>query len=226
MSATKAISAAHRLRINAVLDYWFPQQWDRVSYPGREQILGRWFGRASAARNQIDADIKQRFEEDYERHMSGEYEDWRLDKDGRLASMILLDQYSRFMFRNTAKGYEAEPKALELCLQILDNRDVYDEYTHYEKSFLLLPLQHSEDQNMTRRCIEEAERLQLETRTKHPNESRSRTGLYLQMFVQYSQDCDGIISRFGRYPFRNRALGRQSTFSESCYLTFTWMEYG
>ena len=90
---------------------------------------------------------------DYEDYMRGEFTGWPHDRDGRLAGIILLDQFTRTFFRRTARAFEADGKALNLALKIIGSKELYKEYTTYEKHFILLPLMHAERSQYQRQCI-------------------------------------------------------------------------
>ena len=116
---------------------------------------------------------------------------WRDSPETLAAAIILLDQFSRNMFRGNAKAYEADPLALELCKLALD-RGWVDEVPMPLPSFILMPLQHSEN-------LADQERSVAEFRGRDPLNHR------------YAILHRDQIKRFGRFPGRNQALGRVST---------------
>ena len=100
--APKPITPEQRLRIDAILDFWYTPGQDRnVFYPASMKL---WFGASPEA----DLDIKNKFMGDYENYVSGEYTGWPLDKDGRLAAVLLCDQFSRQLFRKQAKAFDTD----------------------------------------------------------------------------------------------------------------------
>ena len=145
--APKPITPAQRARITAILEHWYEAGYDRKSDPGVR--MGRWFGFQSSA-EQIaawDADIKEKFEKDYDNYCMGEYTGWPHDRDGRLAAVLLLDQFPRSMFRGTAKAFATDDKASSISYKAVKNDEVWKEYEVFEKQFLLLPLQHAENRS-------------------------------------------------------------------------------
>ena len=104
---SKSISDEQRQRINAIIDYWFREGWDRESYPGQDSITKKWFSFSL----DVDRDVREKFLADYESYMKNEFADWLTDRDGKLAAIILLDQYSRQLFRRTPRAFEADEKA-------------------------------------------------------------------------------------------------------------------
>ena len=97
---------------------------------------------------------------DHEAYMRGEYSGWVNDRDGALAGIILLDQWSRNMYRNQAKAFASDALALEITLKILANEEQeYSRYRLYEKQWILFPLEHSEDKAINARMITEIDKL-------------------------------------------------------------------
>ena len=82
-----SIPDEQRQRINAIIDYWFKVGWDRQSYPGPDSITKKWFSFSL----EVDRDVREKFLADYESYMKEEDKDWLKDRDGKLASIILLD---------------------------------------------------------------------------------------------------------------------------------------
>lgn len=164
----------------AVLRFWF----DEV---GED----RWFARDAS----LDRAIAERFAALRQQVIESRAEGWRDDPATMTAAIILLDQFSRNMFRDTARAFEGDPLALELALEALD-RGFDDGAGTAWTTFLLMPLMHSEDLSVQDRSVEEFGRL------GQP------------MHVDYAIRHRDQIARFGRFPGRNRALGRVSSADE------------
>jgi uncharacterized protein (DUF924 family) len=139
----------------------------------------------------LDRHIAERFGRIRDEVLASKAAGWRDDPDTLAAAIILLDQFSRNMFRGKAKAYEADPLALELCKLALD-RGWVDEVPMPLPSFILMPLQHSEN-------LADQERSVAEFRGRDPLSHR------------YAILHRDQIKRFGRFPGRNQALGRVST---------------
>jgi uncharacterized protein (DUF924 family) len=126
-----------------------------------------------------------------------ELDDWVATAEGALALMILLDQYPRNSFRGTAHQFATDPLALMFARQAVE-RDLHLELTSELRNFLLLPFEHSER-------IEDQDR-------------------YLELVAgdadleKWGHIHRDIIVRFGRFPHRNRALGRETTQEEQAFL--------
>lgn len=85
---------------------------------------------------------------------NGEYSAWASDKDGALSAIILVDQLSRNMHRKTAKAFANDHKSLKIAKEIIENNRM-KEYTFFERMFILLVLEHSENGQDTRQCVTE-----------------------------------------------------------------------
>jgi uncharacterized protein (DUF924 family) len=188
-----------------------------------EDILYFWFGELDelgcASPNQrklwwtkseeFDQTIRSKFLPVYEAVAAGDLERWRSTPRGTLAYIIVLDQFSRNMFRNTAKMFSADPRAREVCREGLD-AGFDTELRFDERVFFYLPLEHSEDLADHERCHELFSAL-----CKTAPESLQADAEY---YLDYAKQHRAIIDRFGRYPHRNEVLGRTSTQEEIEFL--------
>ncbi|MGY6554248.1 MAG: DUF924 family protein [Wenzhouxiangella sp.] len=147
----------------------------------------------------LDAQIKARYSDLLSAAAAGELFEWRVDARGRLAEIIVLDQFSRNIHRDTPGAFAQDPMALVLAQEAV-SAGYLAELKPIECAFLLLPYMHSE----SRRIHVEAERLYAE----HAPEDN----------YQFELKHKLIIDRFGRYPHRNRILGRTSTAEEIEFL--------
>ena len=107
-SAPKPITPEQRDRITAILEFWYGADYDRKSAPGDRMKKWFGFGMTKEQSAELDAEIKGKFESDYDNYCSGEYSGWEHDRDGRLAAVILLDQFPRSMFRGTGKAFATD----------------------------------------------------------------------------------------------------------------------
>lgn len=168
-----------------VLRFWFeettPEQWWKVD-PA------------------FDAAVRERFGALLAAAAAGECFDWRTTPRGRLAEVIVLDQFPRNIHRGTAAAFACDPMALALAQEAVAS-GALAALSPVERSFLLLPYMHSE----SRRIHAVAELLYREHAppANHDFELRHKA----------------IIDRFGRYPHRNAILGRESTPGELEFLT-------
>lgn len=184
-----------------VLRFWFGE-------PGDPPLAkaSSWFQRSDA----FDAQIRERFGATLERAARGELDTWRTTPRGRLALVVLLDQFSRNVFRGTPGAFAQDALALAVAEQALAAGDAAV-LSPTELQFLLMPLMHAEDPSAQHRCVEgfEAQRDAAPAALRDAAEGALR---YARMHAD-------IIVRFGRFPHRNAILGRPSTAEEEEFLT-------
>ncbi|MZR31298.1 DUF924 family protein [Sneathiella litorea] len=179
-------------RIQEILDFWFLPE-SNENYGKRRDV---WFKKD----DEFDASIRSQFLEDFEKAEAGDYLDWTESARGSLALILLYDQFTRNMFRDTARAFSADGKAREIARHIL-SQGFYDELSPVQKQFAALPFEHSEDledQKLSLQLFQELES---------------------DVLVEYAQRHYDIIEKFGRFPHRNKQLNRQSTNEEEAFLT-------
>jgi uncharacterized protein (DUF924 family) len=147
----------------------------------------------------FDAAVRDRFLGAYEAAAGGELAHWDSTPDGALALVIVLDQFSRNMFRGDARTYAADPYARAVADRALA-RGFDRAVAPALRTFFYLPFMHSEALADQERCV----------------------ALYRAVgdtdSLRYAEDHAGIIRRFGRFPHRNAALGRATTADEQAFL--------
>jgi uncharacterized protein (DUF924 family) len=169
-----------------------------------DEILAFWFVESSprmwwAADSAFDSAIAKRFGAVHSAAVLGELYEWRHAPGGRLAEIIVLDQFSRNLFRATARAFASDPMALVLAQEAV--ADAHDQgLSSQERAFLYMPFMHSE----SRLIHVQAERLFATPGLDDNYDSELRH--------------KAIIDRFGRYPHRNAVLGRESTPEELAFL--------
>ncbi len=189
--------------IEDILDFWFGElNAQGCSTPEHRK---RWWTKSDA----FDESIQHHFLDDYEAIVEGEREAWRNSARGALAYIIVLDQFSRNMFRGTPTMFAADELAREVCREGLDAG--FDaELSFDERVFFYLPLEHSESMADHKLCLELFERLL----DSAPEPLEADAKYYLDFAVQHR----AIVERFGRYPHRNEILGRASSEEEAKFL--------
>lgn len=187
-----------------VLRFWFPE----LSGADHARIVQQfeWWFRGGA-----DSAIAERFALLLERATRGELDFWSKWPRSRLALIIVLDQFSRSLYRDTARAYAQDQKALTFALEGIEAGHFSALETPWEKTFFLLPLGHSEEISHVERAVTLAEQLAQSA----PSELRR----VLEYSASQARGHRDIIARFGRHPHRNAVLGRQSTPEELEYLT-------
>lgn len=170
--------------VEAVIDFWFH---------GLEPA--QWFRKDPA----LDTTIRERFGPLLEAAGRGELWQWRLSARGRLAEVIVLDQFSRNIHRDTPSAFARDPIALVLAQEAVANR--IDRHLEVPwRAFLYMPFMHSESLLIHDEAL----------------------GLFdqpgLEENLRFERHHREIIERFGRYPHRNAILGRESTPEELTFL--------
>lgn len=167
-----------------VIDFWF-----------KELSPAQWFRKSRT----LDADIVRRFGEVLEAARRGELWQWRVNPRGRLAEVIVLDQFSRNIHRDTPAAFAADAQALVLAQEAVARGDD-GPLAPDERAFLYMPYMHSE----SLRIHDEALRL------------FAQPGL--ENSLHYEHRHRAILVKFGRYPHRNAVLGRESSEQELSFL--------
>jgi uncharacterized protein (DUF924 family) len=160
-----------------------------------EEVSPFWFRRS----DDLDKVITTQFLETQEAAHSGKLDHWRANAQSALALTITLDQFPRNIFRGTPRSFQSDPKALQTAKYALEmgfDKEVADR----QRSFFYLPFMHSED-------IAD-QRLSAAIYEKLGNESS----------LDFAKQHHDIIERFGRFPYRNTVLGRESTAEEVEFL--------
>ncbi len=186
-----------------IIDFWFGILPGPNYFPEDKKQL--WF----AASPEIDRLIRQNFMQDMMNAARGEYNSWRETPKGRLALILLLDQFPRHIYRNQSQAYQLDPMARGLVLEGLQKGDDKDLYP-IERAFFYLPLEHAEDPAMQALSVRLYQQLLME--------SPPGMKFYMKEFLRYAIAHQQQIARFGRFPHRNVALRRQSTPEETLFL--------
>jgi len=174
-------------KLNEVLTFWF-----------EELSEEQWFAKS----DEVDQTIVERFSELHAEVVAGEYWKFRMSGKSLLAEVIVLDQFSRNMFRNSAQAFAQDSLALALSQQAIASR--FDtEMTKDERMFLYMPFMHSE------------------SKVVHAAAVPLFQSLGIESTLEFEHIHKEIIDRFGRYPHRNETLGRESTIEEKEYLAST-----
>ena len=173
------------MKAQEVLDFWFKELKEEDRFKKDDQL---------------DELIRDRFLETHGRVARGETYQWRQSIHGRLAEIIVLDQFSRNMFRETPESFSYDGQALILAQEAINTGDV-EELTPLEQGFLYMPFMHSESV-----CIHEVAMTLF-----------SKSGM--ETFFDFEKQHFDIIKKYGRYPHRNHLLGRETTPEEELFLT-------
>jgi uncharacterized protein (DUF924 family) len=178
---------------------------------GPQDVLRFWFGEpAGAARPEwfrkdpaFDEEIRSRFGDLHAAAARRELEGWRASAEPMLALVVVLDQFSRNLYRGDARAFAQDGHARECANQAIGRGDDLG-MLPVQRQFLYLPLEHSEDLVDQERCVELMRSLEAFEPTR---------GL-----TEWAEKHRVIVARFGRFPHRNAALGRASTPEEIEFL--------
>ena len=199
------------MHFETVLDFWLGPASEDIVDETRQNF---WF-RGS---KEDDALIKGRFMHYLLAASKKELDNWLSSSKGRLALIIILDQFSRNIFRGAATAYLYDAQALQVAKE-----GIYIGQDHYlsipERSFFYMPYQHAEnleDQKESLRLYQE-----LLDSAQTPEEKK-----FAENALDYARQHHDIIKRFGRFPHRNKVLLRQSTEQELAYLSSGASRFG
>jgi len=190
-------------RIEDILDFWFGSF--PTPYVADASKAGMWFKNGSA----FDSEIFIQFGVDYDKAINGELNHWLNSHRGRLALIILLDQFSRHIHRGTAQAFVQDKKAQLLCTDGIAMGD--DAKLHpVERRFFYLPLEHAENLDMQALSIKAYENLVQDV----PVENQKT----FEVALSFAKSHYHVIEKFGRFPELNEMLGRQNTQEEQAFL--------
>lgn len=193
----------HPDEFKQVLGFWFPDLTDADH--ARMVCQFEWWFRGGA-----DSSIRDGFPTLLDRAAGGALDDWSESPRSRLALIIVLDQFSRSLYRDTPRAFAQDAKALALALEGIEIGHYTALVTPWEKTFFFLPLAHSEQLSHLERAVELAEQL--------VEQAAPQFRRILHHSASQARGHRDIIARFGRHPHRNPVLGRQSTPEEIDYL--------
>ena len=186
--------------INSILEFWFGEVNEQGLCAPDHQSL--WF-KSSASTDQHCREI---FGDCVDRAISGELDNWPDTDAGLIALVILLDQFTRNIYRGTAKAFSGDNRALNLARFTIQAGRDKGLPTIY-RVFLYMPLEHNENIEVQNECVA----LFAELATESGEDS-------VAGFARYAVAHRDVIARFGRFPHRNAILGRESTKAELGYL--------
>jgi len=190
-------------RIDTILHFWFGDSPDDAEVARTQQAF--WF-RESAA---TDRACRDRFAGDLARAAAGELDGWAATPHGRVALVMLLDQFSRNIHRGTARAFAQDAAALALTRAgLVQGHDLA--LRPIARVFLYLPLEHAEDPGTQDESVARFAALAADVPAAWQPA--------FAIFVEYAEQHRDLIRRFGRFPARNQALGRPSTAEEIAFL--------
>jgi len=188
---------------STVLDYWFGDALT-LGWPSKSRS-GLWFGGGKAQ----DEDIARRFGDQVGQALAGALTDWEASPLDRLALVILLDQFTRNVYRGSARAFAGDARSQALVLDALAQE--WDTQLPLGGAiFLYMPLMHGEDLALQDECVRRFKALLARAPAQRHED--------LQGNLKFAEEHRDIIARFGRFPYRNAAMGRASSSEEETFL--------
>jgi uncharacterized protein (DUF924 family) len=198
-------------RIDEVLAFWFKEQ--ALSAPQIDRRLDIWFGEDAV----FDHECKKEFSDDVDKASEGKLNHWADDPRGRLALILLLDQFRRNIYRGTADAFAMDKLALKFCVEgAMEKKD--KGLTPIQQAFFYMPLQHAESRKVQEKSVKIYNRL-----------AGAVSPTYRETFetiAQFAELHHDIVERFGRFPHRNGLLNRDNTPEEDEYLAGDSPDFG
>jgi uncharacterized protein (DUF924 family) len=188
---------------DVVLDFWFGAPGAAAEIAARQSKL--WFGKSAAH----DQQVIERFAATLVAAGQGELDHWNDSPRGRLALIVVLDQFPHHIHRNHGQSFACDAQSLALALDMIA-RGEDARIAPIERVFAYLPLEHAESMAMQDLSVAQYEKLAVEA-------SPAEQGLF-EGFLDYARKHRDVVARFGRFPHRNELLGRPSTPDEIEFL--------
>lgn len=187
----------------SVLDYWFGAPGTTREIAERQSKL--WFGKLP----EKDREVSERFTPTFNAAIAGALDTWALTPRGRLALVIVLDQFPHHIHRDTPQAFAQDAKALALSLAAIATGEDQS-LALIERVFLYLPLEHAESLEMQDLAVAHYQQL---VDAAAPSERA-----LFENFLDYAHKHRDVVARFGRFPHRNAILGRASSPEEIEFL--------
>ena len=186
--------------VDAIHEYWFGRLDEAGMCATDRNAL--WF----SANAQDDAHCRERFHSLVDQAVAGDLDAWAAHDDSLVASLVLLDQFTRNIYRGTAQAFSGDTRALTLAQDTIASGH-YRRLPAIHQVFLYMPLEHCEDPEVQEECVTLFEELAAVTGNAQ-----------IDGFTRYAAAHRDVIARFGRFPHRNAILGRESSTQELAYL--------
>ena len=183
-------------RAKTILNFWFIQTSQKEKFGHNEDF---------------DKKIRDNFFEDYKKAIKDKYDFWQNSAEECLALIVLLDQFSRNLFRNDPKAFAMDDKSRQIAKTAIKN-GYHEKLSKDQIIFIFLPFMHSEELDDQIYC-----RKLIDTYLKdHPSYKEAK---------KFSQLHHDIIYKFLRFPYRNKVLNRENTIKENEYLNSTYHDF-
>jgi uncharacterized protein (DUF924 family) len=202
-SADATITDDDQIRIDAVIAFWFKDK--ALGAPQIDARMDVWFGEDSV----FDEEVAREFQDDVDAASDGRLDHWAHQPKGRLALIIVLDQFRRNIYRGTPEAYACDKAALKLCVEgAMEKKD--KGLSAIQRVFFYMPLQHTESRKVQKKGCAIFNKL-----ADAVSPTYKETFATIAQFAELHAD---IVERFGRFPHRNTILKRENTAEEAEYL--------
>jgi uncharacterized protein (DUF924 family) len=209
MDAT--ITDDDQIRIDAILDFWFREH--ELTAPQIDGRMDIWFGDDAV----FDEEIAREFSGDVDAASEGKLNHWAEESHGRLALILLLDQFRRNIYRNTADAFAMDKAALKLCVEgAMEKKD--KGLSPIQRAFFYMPLQHAESSKVQKKSCQLFNKL-----CEAVSPTYKETFETIAQFAELHHD---VVDQFGRFPHRNKLLNRPNTPEEEEYLSTDSPSFG
>ncbi len=197
------LSSEDQARIDRILDLWFQER--ELTAPQIDARLDVWFGEDP----ELDIRLRHQYAADIREASAMKLMRWADTPRGRLALVIVIDQFRRNVYRGTARAFSHDKLALKLCVEGIV-RQADRQLTDIERVFLYMPMQHAEHLRVQKKSV-----MVFDALARRVSPTLRET---FRTFADFAELHHDIIERFGRFPHRNRILGREDTPEERAYL--------
>lgn len=198
-----SLSPQDKEDIHAVLEFWFRER--DASAPRLDSRMDTWFGNDA----EFDRELQSKFGPLVERASGGALNHWADIPLGRLALILLIDQFRRNIHRGSAAAYALDRVALKLCVEgAIAKHD--QKLSALQRAFFYMPMQHAESLRVQNKSV-----AVFGAMARAVSETQRET---FETFLEFAELHRDIVEQFGRFPHRNAALGRESTPEEIAYL--------
>jgi uncharacterized protein (DUF924 family) len=197
-------------KIEDILRFWFGTV--ENGFPVNDRSKLWWSGDA-----ENDRLVSELFGHRVHQALRGELDEWASSPRGRLALIILLDQFTRTIFRGSEDAFSGDTQALALCIE--GRKLGHDQALEVvERAFFYMPFEHAEQLDLQQLSIECFEQMLFEVSGVNK--------IYMENWLDFAHQHYDQINRFGRFPHRNEVLGRSSTPEELAFLLQTKNRWG
>lgn len=197
-------------KIDEVLQFWFGPLEQGFPVKSKDEL---WWG----GNTENDKLIAELFGHDVRCALRGEYDLWADTPRGRLALILLLDQFTRTMFRGSDEAFSGDTRALQLSTEGC-HRGIDQALEFSERAFFYMPLEHAEDIEIQALSVSCFEQMLMEIAGVQK--------LHAEKWLDFALQHQRQIEQFGRFPHRNDALGRSSTPEELAFLLQSQTRWG